>query len=97
MVKYTLKKCSCMLKPCLFWAKCLKIVEQCCLNWIIFHGIFYCYVQYSNIEYQDEIFKLIVKSTYEKVMANYGFKCRFRDLKQIMNNLMYFYHILNKI
>ena len=45
-------------KTIIFFIKRLKVVIKCCLNWnFVFHGDLYCCVKYSNIEYQDEIFK----------------------------------------
>jgi hypothetical protein len=55
----------------------LKAVAKCCLNWVYFHGSIYCCVRYSNIEYQDEIFKLVIKNIIQKVVAKSGFGYRF--------------------
>ena len=55
MVKYT-KKCSSVLKPYSF-GQMPKVVSRGSLNWIVIHGALYCCVRYSNIKYQDEIFK----------------------------------------
>ena len=56
MVKY-MEKMLWYTKTIIFLVKRLKVVAKCCLNWIFFHGALYCCVRYSNIEYQDEIFK----------------------------------------
>ena len=44
-------------KIIIFLVKHLKVVAKHFLNWIYFHGTLYCCARYSNIEYQDEIFK----------------------------------------
>ena len=62
MVKWTIKKCSNILKPSYFYfVKGLKVVAKCFLNWISFHDDLCCYVEYSNVENQVEIF-----NTYHK-------------------------------
>ena len=43
--------------------KCSNQVEKCCFN---FHDALYCCVKYSNVECQDEIFKLLIKSNVQK-------------------------------
>ena len=71
-------------KTIIFWVKYLKIIAMCCLNWIFFfYGGLYCHVRYLNIEYQDEIFKIfdIIKNITQKVMVEFGFGCRFHDLR----------------
>ena len=55
-----------------------------------FHGTLYCCVRYSNIEYQDEIFKTIIKSTAQKVMANYCFGHRVHDLQYFEVGISFF-------
>ena len=51
----------------------VKLVAKCYLNWNFFsQQPFYC-VRFSNIEYRDEIFKAIIKSDGQKVMAKYSF------------------------
>ena len=64
------KKCFSILKPYIFM---VKLVAKCYLNWNFFsQQPFYC-VRFSNIEYRDEIFKAIIKSDGQKVMAKYSF------------------------
>ena len=43
-----------------------RVVAKCCLNWICFHSVLYCYVKYSNIDYQDEFFKKYHLKNYSK-------------------------------
>jgi hypothetical protein len=40
------------IKTIIFVVKRLKVIAKCCLNWILKKII-----RYSNIEYQDKIFK----------------------------------------
>ena len=63
-----------------FLVKYLTLTANCCL--IFFHGALYCCVRYSNKEYQDEIFRFIIRYTAQKVVAKYGFGYRFHDLKK---------------
>ena len=56
MVKYT-ETILQYTKSMIFFGKRLKVVAKCCLDLIFLHGVLYCYARYSNIEYQDEIFK----------------------------------------
>ena len=44
------------------------------------HGAPYCCVKYSNIEYQDDLQKLPLKSISQKVMTKSNFGNRFHDL-----------------
>ena len=61
-----------------FLVKHLKVVAKCCLNWVfVFLGALNCCLRYSNIEYWDEIFKIISS----KEMTKSGFGHRFHDLK----------------
>ena len=60
-----------------FLVKHLKVEPKDCLNWICFifyylflHGTLYRCVRYLNVEYQDEIFKHIIKCTTQKVITN---------------------------
>ena len=46
-----------------------------------FHDALYCCVRYSNIKYQDESLKFMIKCIASKTMAKYGFGRRFHDLK----------------
>ena len=63
-------------KAICFWVKHLEVVAQCSLNWIQFRGILHCCVRYSTIEYQNLALKILLK-----VMAKFGFRSRFHDLK----------------
>ena len=67
-------------KTIIFLVKGLKVVAKRCLNWIFFHDDLYCCVKYSNVEYQVEIFKLIIKSDAQKQMVEFSFGRRFHDL-----------------
>ena len=62
--------------------KRLKIITKCCLSWIfVFHSALYCCARYPNIEYHTEIFKnFSSKNIAQKVMAKFGFGCRFHCL-----------------
>ena len=41
----------------IFWVEGLKVVAKCCLDWISFHDHdLSCYVEYSNVDNQVEIF-----------------------------------------
>ena len=40
-----------------FFDQMSNLSSKVLFNWIFFHGALYCCVRYSNIEYQDEIFK----------------------------------------
>ena len=52
------EKCSNIrTKTIIFWVKHLEIIETYQLNWIFFHDTLYCCIWYSNMKYQDEIFK----------------------------------------
>ena len=67
-------------KPIVFLVKCLKVVSNCFLKFIYFHGDLYCCVKYYIVEYEDEIFKTYHKSNAQKKMARFGFGCKFYDL-----------------
>jgi hypothetical protein len=56
MVKWTKKTFQCT-KTISFRVKPLKVVVKCYFKLEKNHGALYCCVKYSNIEYQDEIFK----------------------------------------
>ena len=59
IVKY-MGKIICILKPSysiLFWVKRLKVVAKSCLKLRFFHDAINCCLRYSNMDYQDEIFK----------------------------------------
>ena len=76
------KTCFGILKTIIFLVKCLKVLANHSLNWFVFHGNLYCRVEYSNIKYQDEIFKThIFESDAHKQKVKYGFGRKFHDLK----------------
>ena len=52
MAKSSTEKVLRYIKTIIFLVKRLKVIAKCCLYWIFFHLI-----RYSNIEYQDKIFK----------------------------------------
>lgn len=61
-----------------FMVKCLKVlVTKCCKTWDFFHDDLYNCVRYSNVEYQDELFKTYQLRYCSKVMSDCGFGCRF--------------------
>ena len=60
--------------------KGLKVVANCCLNWIsVLDDLCYC-VEYSNVENQVEIFSFIIKSDAQMQMIEYGFKHRYMTI-----------------
>ena len=81
-IKYT-EKVLLYTKSMMFLVKRLKAIAKCCSNWIFFNDALNYYVRYSNIRYQDEILKIIIKSTAQKVMAQSGFGCRFHAPKYL--------------
>ena len=46
--------------------KGLKVVAKCCVSWIFIHDDLYVFVKYSNVEYQVETSKPIIKSDAQK-------------------------------
>ena len=44
-------------KAIIFLVLHLEVVAKCCPNLILFHDDLYCCNKYSNVAYQDEIFK----------------------------------------
>ena len=68
-------------KTIMVLVKLLKVATNCCLNWDFFYGTLYCCVKYSNIEYQDDISKLITQNNSQKKMAKFGFEVKFHNLE----------------
>lgn len=45
-----------------------------------FHGELHYFFKYSDLEYQDGIFKLVIKGRTQKQMTRFGFGRTFHDL-----------------
>ena len=71
-----------------FYGQMPKSSSKVFFYWTLFHVDLYCCVKYSSVEYQDEIFKRIIKSNVQKQMLKFGFGRKFHDL----NYFEFFFH-----
>lgn len=61
---------------------CPKEVAICCLNWMFCYGALYYCVRYWNLEYYDEIFKILpIKVMLTRNLRNFGIGHKFCDLE----------------
>ena len=90
MVKWT----KTVFQNLILLVKGLEVVAECCYNWgYFFQDDLYCCVKYSNVEYQVEIFKiLIIKSGAQKQRVEYEFTLSCYWLVCFLNVYDFFLH-----
>ena len=90
-VKYT-EKCSNVLKI-FFLGQTPKSSSKILFQWNLFSWCPLFVVKYSNLEYQNQIFKLSIKNTTQDIMAKYSLNVDFMTLDNL--KLGFFSYSLN--